>query len=280
MRTPAALGESLHAWLAEAGDALVSVFFPADCRICGALLVRSSRVPVCEACLSSLEAHWGKKCEICGQPQPAFAIQEGESVFCRSCQQGTYAFHRARSFGLYEGTLARLIVMLKWERIDPLAAWFATRLADVTRREGELLACDIVVPVPLHSRREKERGYNQASLISRSLAKKLRLPHKEMLLMRTRPRPDKQTLSLEERWLSVRGAFATRPGSQVDNQRVLLVDDVMTTGATLDACARALLGGGAKAVVAVTVARAANHPLPFPEAGRQKHDGRQPAKVG
>ena len=79
--------------------------------------------------------------------------------------------------------------------------------------------------------------------------------------MRTKPRPDKQILSLSERWESVRGAFATRRGSQVDNLRVLLVDDVMTTGATLDACARALREAGAKSVIGLTVARAVRHPV-------------------
>jgi ComF family protein len=130
-------------------------------------------------------------------------------------------------------------------------------------RDGaDSLAADVVVPVPLHRERERERGYNQAALISRPLSKKLGLPHKAVLLMRTRARPDKRILSLEERWESVRGAFATRPGSQVDNLRVLLVDDVLTTGATLDACARALLDAGAKSVIGLTVARAVRNPLP------------------
>ena len=111
-------------------------------------------------------------------------------------------------------------------------------------------------------RRERERGYNQAALLSKPLAKKLRLPHKAVLLMRTRARPDKQVLSLEERWESVRGAFATRPGSQVDNLRVLLVDDVLTTGATLDACARALRDAGAKSVLGLTVAWAVRNRMP------------------
>jgi predicted amidophosphoribosyltransferase len=87
-------------------------------------------------------------------------------------------------------------------------------------------ATDVIVPVPRHRDRERPRGYNQASLISKALARKLGLPHKAVLLMRMRPRPDKRVLSLEERWESVRGAFATRPGSQVDNKRVLLVDDM------------------------------------------------------
>jgi ComF family protein len=148
--------------------------------------------------------------------------------------------------------------MLKFKRIEPLGVWFAKRLAAIVERHG--LDADIVVPVPLHRQRQRERGYNQADLIARPLARRLKVPYRAALLTRTKPRPDKRVLSLSERWESVRGAFATRPGSQVDNLRVLLLDDVMTTGATLDACATALLQAGAKSVIALTVARAVKHP--------------------
>ena len=109
--------------------------------------------------------------------------------------------------------------------------------------------------MPLH--RQRERGYNQAALIAKPRAKRLGLPYKSALFTRIRPGPDKQQLlSYEERWESVRGAFATRPGSQVDNLRVLLVDDVMTSGATLDSCAKTLREAGARSVIGLTVARA------------------------
>jgi ComF family protein len=123
-----------------------------------------------------------------------------------------------------------------------------------------MLQADVVVPVPLHRQRLRERGYNQADLLGKSLARLLGLPYRAVLLTRTRPRPDKHILSSRERWESVRCAFATRPGSQVDNLRVLLVDDVMTIGATLDAFSKALRVTGAKSVAAVTVARAVLHP--------------------
>jgi ComF family protein len=180
----------------------------------------------------------------------------GQPLLCPACRDKTYAFDRARSFALYEETVVRAILLLKFEQIEPLGAWFAERLAELVSAEADTLAADVVVPVPLHRQRERERGYNQAALLSKPLAKRLRLPHQAVLLVRTRARPDKQVLSLEERWESVRGAFATRPGSQVDNLRVLLVDDVLTTGATLDACARTLRQAGAKSVIGLTAARA------------------------
>jgi len=254
--------QGARAWLTAASDALVSVIFPAGCRICDEPLLDSRRVPLCQECLSSFERISGNVCEICGRPLPGLTREEAQSPLCPACGDKTYAFDRARSFAIYQGALIQAILLLKFEQIDPLGTWFSERLAELVRSDQSNLAADIVVPVPLHRDRERERGYNQAALISRPLAKRLRLPHKAVLLMRTRARPDKRILSLEERWESVRGAFAARPGMQVDNLRVLLVDDVLTTGATLDACARALRGAGAKSVVALTVARAIRNPLP------------------
>jgi competence protein ComFC len=259
--------------LATASDALVSVFYPAGCSLCERLLTRASRVPICDECLTSFAALPAEVCEICGSPVAALfsapvsdrsapsSSPDAEHTNlsgCIACQGRTYAFERVRSYAAYDGQLIRAIILLKFERIEPLAGWFATRLAGVAKRDG--LAADVVVSVPLHRHRERERGYNQADLIARPLARRLGLPYRRVLLTRTKPRPDKHILSLSERWESVRGAFATRQGSQVDNLRVLLVDDVMTTGATLDACAKALRQAGAKSVIGLTVARAVRHP--------------------
>jgi len=253
----------VRGWLTEASDSLVSVFFPAGCRICEKLLITASRVPICSECLASFERVPNVVCEVCGLPLPGRTPKpEQQPLLCPACTEKTYAFDSARSFAFYQGALIRAILLLKFEQIEPLGAWFAERLAEMVENEGDRLAADVVVPVPLHRERERERGYNQAALISKPLAKRLRLPHKAVLLMRTRARPDKHVLSLEERWASVRGAFATRPGSQVDNLRVLLLDDVLTTGATLDACARALREAGAKSVAGLTIARAVRNPLP------------------
>jgi len=251
-------------WFTGAGEALVSVFFPAGCRLCERLLLRASTLPICAECLGSFPAIGGPLCDGCGQPLAAWSLggrpdaTGPEALTCPECQGTSYGFDGARSYALYQGGLVQAIVMLKFERIEPLGRWFAKRLAEVVRREA--INADIVVPVPLHRQRERERGYNQADLIAKPLARQLGLPYRAVLLTRTKPRPDKHILTLEERWESVRGAFATRSGSKVDNLRVLLVDDVMTTGATLDAAARALRGAGAKSVIGLTVARAARHP--------------------
>lgn len=258
--------------LTSAGDALVSVFFPGDCRLCEQLLRRANRIPICEECLASFRPLSQNICEICGQPFETFSTQARSQQepnehaqagrICGICQRRTYAFDRARSYALYETGLVRAIVMLKFDRIEPLGEWFAERLLEILQR-GELPDVDVVVPVPLHRQRLEERGYNQADLIAKPLAKRLKLPYRP-ILVRKRPRPDKHILTLRERWESVNGAFATQNAAQVDNVRVLLLDDVLTTGATLNACAKTLREAGAKSVIGLTVARAARRSIGDP----------------
>jgi predicted amidophosphoribosyltransferase len=122
--------------LAEASDAIVSLFFPAGCRICDELLTRASRVPICEECLASFAAIPEKSCEVCGQALAWMTVRKGEPLICRACQQKTYAFERARSYGIHDGPLVKAILLLKWERIDPLGARFAERLAALVVRAG------------------------------------------------------------------------------------------------------------------------------------------------
>jgi ComF family protein len=152
--------------------------------------------------------------------------------------------------------MARAIVLLKYERMTPLARWFGARLYQLVEGNDTRININMVVPVPLHPARQRERGYNQAEIIARPLAKALGIPCRTNILLRTRSRPYRLRLTLRERWESVRNAFVTADRASVDKLRVLLVDDVLTSGATLDACSRALRQAGAAYVAAVTVARA------------------------
>jgi ComF family protein len=248
---------SLHKLLENVAGAVTSVFFPAGCRLCDALLTDARRLPLCDECLSSFQEVPPGSCDLCGLPGTFDPEFPKELSLCGDCQERRFGFQLARSYGCYEGALARAILLLKHEQIEPLGKWFAARLGELVNREGERMAADVIVPVPLHRQRARERGFNQVDLIGRPLAKSLDLPYQPILLMRSRPRPEKHLLRSEERWEAVRGAFAMRKRARVDNLRILLLDDVMTTGATLDACSRALLKAGARSVVGLTVARAA-----------------------
>ncbi len=240
--------------LKSALDSLASVLFPGPCRICAHTLTNASRIPVCESCLAGFERITEPMCVRCGRPFESAVALDALEPKCRLCRLDFYAFDCARSFATYDDALSEAIVLLKYEQVARLGDWFAERLAEIVARAPTDWRADVVVPVPLHRERRRERGYNQADLIARPLAKRLKLPLDAGILVRTKPRPAQLVLSRTEHWKSVRGAYATREGAQVDNLRVLLVDDVLTTGATLDACARALKKAGAAAVLGLTVA--------------------------
>lgn len=242
-------------FLKDAIGALTSVLFPAPCRICGQILLNATRIPICDDCLGSFEKIVEPMCQCCGRPFASTVSADAKQPLCRLCRVNFFAFDRAHSFAIYNDPLFEAIMLMKYEEVSSLGTWFAARLAEVLRERVGGWQADAVVPVPLHRARQRERGHNQAELIARPLAKAIGAAVKSRCLVRTKPRPDRLLLSRSERWKAVRGAYATRPGQRVDNLRILLVDDVMTTGATLDACARALKKAGAIEVLGLTVAR-------------------------
>jgi ComF family protein len=251
------LRQATRARLWQLAGGLASILFPAPCGLCGEILSDASRIPICRPCLDQLTPWKAPLCPRCGRPfASAVAIAGVEHPLCHGCRRGLYDFDIARSYGAYGSAMAGAIVMLKYQKVTPLANWFAERLVPLVRENAAQFAADVVVPVPLHPARRRERGYNQAELIARALARHLQRPCRSHLLVRTQPRPEKRRLTVRERWHSVRNAFDMREGAQVDKLRVLLVDDVLTTGATLDACSRALREAGAAYVAAITVARA------------------------
>lgn len=241
--------------LKDAFGALASVVFASPCRICGELLTNASRIPICETCLDGFKKIDEPMCAGCGRPFAAAGAGSVEQRLCRLCRVGFYAFDRARSFAFYDEGLSEAILLLKYQELTRLGDWFAERLAEIVARVAGEWRIDVVVPIPLHVDRRRERGYNQAELIARPLANRLGIQFNSRALVRTKPRPPQLVLSRTEHWKSVRGAYAIRPAVKVDNLRVLLVDDVLTTGATLDAGAQVLKKAGAAAVFGLTVGR-------------------------
>lgn len=228
--------------------------FAAPCRVCGQPLTNASSIPVCCGCLASFARIAEPMCQRCGRPFVSVVTGESATPLCRLCRVDTYAFDRARSFAVYGDALFEAIILMKYEEVAALGRWFSDRLCEIADFPGAPRP-QLLVPVPLHPQRRRERGYNQVELIAVPLCKKMGIRLAADLLVRTKPRPAQLLLSRSERWKSVRGAYVTSPGRKVDNLCILLVDDVFTTGATLDAGSRALKKAGASAVLALTVGR-------------------------
>jgi ComF family protein len=252
---PARLAHGAWRGLREAAGGIIALSIPGGCRVCERLLEEPSRLPICPECLASFRPLHEPLCQLCGRQMVPGAQIGAQGPVCALCRRGVYGFDVARSYAAYDDALLLAVVLLKQEAIRPLAAWFAARLEEVVRKDGGRLAADVVVPVPLHPDRRRERGHNQAEMLAQALARRLGLPLEPRALVRGKPRPAKLKLSRHERWSAARGAYAAAPVSRIDKRRVLLVDDVFTTGATLDACARALRTSGASRVAALTVAR-------------------------
>jgi ComF family protein len=171
---------------------------------------------------------------------------------CGVCRRARQVLDRVWTYGPYQGNLRRLIHLLKYDGMRPLADMLAERCAtQADLREH----ADLVVPTPLHWTKRLERGFNQSLLLARAAARRHSLPCVPEALRRKRATPPQAGLSGVQRRASLRGAFEANRGL-VQGKRILLVDDVVTTGATLESCARALRKAGAVRVTAMTVARA------------------------
>jgi ComF family protein len=231
--------------------ALFNLFFPDDCRVCGKPLANVSRIPVCPACLAEprpLAAEYF--CAQCRTPfvNPAPLDEQGR---CPLCRRGLRGFDAAYCFGSYEDPLRALIHLFKYTRIRTLAGPLGEMIASAVPRDQSF---DVVTPMPLHWRRRLTRGFNQSELLARAVARRYGL-RVENVVSRRKATPAQAGLSNAKRRANVAGAFQVKRPQAIAGRRVLLVDDVMTTGATAAACAAALRQAGASYVALLTLAR-------------------------
>jgi ComF family protein len=237
-------------------DAALALVYPEACAVCGEECVESrADAPACAKCWRATRVFGGDEtlCWKCGALAHAGLPAEKRSgVRCRRCD--AWEFAAARACGPYAGALRASVLRLK--RAPFVHARLARLLAAAASREP-VSSATLVIPVPLHAERERERGFNQAALLARQLAKHTGLKLDEWSLSRVahsaRHRAGMDALARRE---TVENAFAVTRPRLVEGERVLLVDDVFTTGATASACASALLAAGASEVYVLTVTRA------------------------
>jgi len=223
---------------------LLDLLFPPHCVACGRL-----GSWFCDDCIGKIQMQLPPLCVVCGKP-----LTSGGT--CKQCQRDPLPLDGLRSVAGYQDPLRQAIHALKYEGVRVLAAPLGDLMADYVARLS--LPADVLVPVPLHPARERKRGYNQSRLLAHAIANRIGLPVVEALA-RERNTPAQVHLSRHQRLANVQGAFRAT-GADLCGQRVLLIDDVCTTGATLAACAHALAPSRPRSIWALTLARAYKSP--------------------
>lgn len=243
------LARRLSSW-GKLGELLL---FPSSCQICEALLEKRGEKIICRDCLEELKGTSSPFCLCCGR----FFDGAGEPHFCAGCLGSRPPFTRHRSGARYEGVAKDIILLYKYRGFEVLSGVLAEFLIRSLGREEDLWSgVEAVVPVPLHPAKEKSRGFNQARLLAKRLARQKNIPLLEGRLVKVRQTEAQTSLDARARETNLKGAFRVKKSAGVKGKIVLLVDDVYTTGSTIRECSRALKKAGVKEVRAVTVARA------------------------
>lgn len=233
--------------------ALLDILFPPLCHGCKTFIPDAGELHLCPDCLAQSPLISSPHCTVCGLP---FLTEGGIDHRCGGCGDDPPAFAAARAAVLFAGPVRELIHRFKYgkkvQHSRPLALLAARQLGEFAAAN----AADLIIPVPLHVKRLRQRGFNQAVLLGEILAKKWRLPLSRKNLSRIRWTEPQINLTAAERKQNVRGAFALKDAAAIRERRIILLDDVYTTGSTVAECARTLKKGGAEAVFVVTVARA------------------------
>jgi len=227
---------------------LISQFFnivyPSRCPICGNISDVFTYSPICGSCWSKVQRYTGPSCRVCAIP---FASEHAR--VCGQCLKKSPPFSRVITYGLYEDVIREAINQFKFYGLRRLSKPLGALLLGF-----DLPPVDGVVPVPLTIGRLRERGFNQSLLIARIIAKEIRVPLLMDVLVKKKETPPQIGLTARERLLNLRNAFAVK--GSVKGMRLLLVDDVMTTGATVTECSKQLIKSGAEEVIVLTLARA------------------------
>ena len=241
--------------ISGAYDAVLTLIYPQGCAACGGSVDSRHDGVACSRCWAATRvfAENDTLCWKCGALSTASVAEDKrQTVRCGRCDEDS--FTAARACGLYEGALRASILALKSE------AGVARRLVDGlkdTQRRAPLAEADLIVPVPLHASRERERGFNQATVLARALARATKLPIDEhSLVRRVHTERHRAGMDARSRRDSVEGAFEVRRPEPIAGHCVLLIDDVFTTGATVSECADVLRSAGAADVYVLTIARA------------------------
>lgn len=236
--------------LVYVGQGIADLVLPSHCLACEQPL--DTPQLVCATCLDTFEAIEPPRCRKCGKPMGKYSETRRR---CSDCKRHPLLFDQATAPWVYDEVVRDLVLKLKFCRATLVADFFAEQMASHLGEMSWRAAIDLVQPVPMHWAKAFWRGYNQAELLARGVCQRVQLPFSRSL-KKGLYTPPQSRLSRSSRLANLEGAFRVRPRDSVKGKRILLVDDVLTTGTTCSECARVLKAAGAKKVFVLTAARA------------------------
>lgn len=243
---------NIRDFLLELKDDILDFIYPQSCPICQRPLRREEK-EVCEDCWQTLAILPAPFCPYCKS-----FLEDSAKLLEHVCPYLDGAEDRrilaAISLGTFDDHYQNLIHRFKYGKKTPLGKRLARRLGEAVAREREFARCDFIVPVPLHRARYRERGFNQSEILAEGVSQAIDLPLVKEILKRKKNTKDQTYLNAQQRAENVRDAFVITQPEKINDKKVILVDDVITTGATLNECARMLQKVGAKKIFAVTLA--------------------------
>lgn len=238
-------------------EGLLNFVFPLDCKICEKPIRESKGYSICEDCFKTIELIERPYCAKCGKPLiPTDFFKQNREILCLDCKRKKYSFEFSRSTGIYDKVLKKCIHLFKYYGEKKLAKPLGKLMVDSLVKNDEFKRkIDLIIPVPLHKNDLKKRGFNQSVLLGKVTGDYLSIPVRENVLVKKKLTPFQVNLSKKERKINILGAFSVEKPEEIKGKNILILDDVFTTGATVEECTKELMKARAKNIFVLTLAR-------------------------
>jgi ComF family protein len=232
--------------LSKRGEEIIRIFdylYPNRCPVCGEIITPRGHI-VCPSCINTFQVIKDPKCLKCGKP-----LEQEEQEYCFDCTKSNFHYNRGYALWIYDKNVRKSIANFKFHNRREYSKYYVHELLQYYREEIIKIAPEVLIPVPLHKSKLRERGFNQANLLAREISKSVGIPVAENYLVRCHKTKAQKRLNDRERAKNLYGAFDVNPiYSTAPYGKVMLVDDIYTTGRTIDACAKVLLLTGVKEI--------------------------------
>lgn len=230
-------------------DELLSIVYPKRCPTCMNIIPINEEERICDSCIEELPYVTEPRCKKCSKP-----LDNETNDLCYDCTKNEHSYSRGWALWLYTGDIKNALKRFKYNNNSNYGKIFSKEVVTLYKKEIEEVSIDLIIPVPLHPKKQKKRGYNQAAIIGSNIAESLNISYSSNYVTRIIDTKDQKNLSDKERVHNMKKAFKIVDPNQIKHKRVLICDDIYTTGNTINSLSKELLENGAEEVFFITLA--------------------------